>query len=436
VTKKIDLVNKWLEDNQNGLYNLLQELINRPSVNPFFKDDPELSGEQKCQEFISDYLEAIGLDVEMWEPDSIALSKYKDKPGYYAGRNFDGRPNLAATLKGQGEGRSIILAGHVDVVPAGTGWTADPFNSIRKNGFIYGRGASDMKAGLAAMMFALKALKECDVLLKGDVTFGSIVDEEAGGMGTLDFVTHGFRADACFMGEPTELEIHTLCRGILWGKIIVKGRSGHIERPEKDWRDGGPVDAIALARMVMDQIDILNMDWAVNKNHPLIPFPCQIKIAQINGGEFPTAYANRVEIVFDAQYLPEDKDENWLGGNVKKELEEFFQAISNTNPWLKENPLEVEWLVDADCGETNVDDPFVKLVEQAVKKVGLPAVVSGSSGHMDIGWFINVGIPTINFGVRGYGTVHQNDERCKEEDLLRIAKVVSRTLIDWCGTDD
>lgn len=431
-----DKVSDWIDNNQEELYKLLQELINRPSVNPFFDDDPAISGEQKCQEYISYYLKDIGLDVEMWEPNSEALSKYKDKPGYYEGRVFSGRPNLAATLKGTGDGRSIILAGHVDVVSPGSGWTIEPFQSIRKNGFIYGRGAADMKCGLAAMMFALKALKVCEIRLKGDITLGSIVDEEAGGMGTLDFVTHGIRADACFWGEGTGLEIHPMCRGILWGKIIVEGRSGHIERPETDWRSGGPVDAIALARMVMDQIDILNMDWSVHKNHPLVPFPCQIKIAQINGGEFPTAYPNKVEIIIDVQYLPREKDENWLGGNVKKELEEFFNAVSNTNPWLKEHPIKIEWLVDADCAETNIEDPFVLLVQKEVAEVGLDVVLAGTSGHTDIGWFINTGIPTLNFGVRSFGTAHQNDERCKEEDLLIVTQVVSKILIDWCGISE
>ena len=430
---KKKIVQNWIDAHQEELYTLLQELINRPSVNPFFSDDPEITHEQRCQEYISQVVSDIGMDVEIWEPNAQALSKYKDKPGYYAGRDFTGRPNLAARLKGKGKGRSIILAGHVDVVSPGSGWTVDPFKSIRKDGFIYGRGAADMKCGLAAMIFAIKALQACDIQLNGDVTLGSIVDEEAGGMGSLDFVTHGIRADACFWGEGTGLEIHPLCRGILWGKIIIEGRSGHIEQPETDWRTGGPVDAIVLARMVMDQIDILNRDWAVHKRHPLIPFPCQIKIAQINGGEFPTAYPNRVEIIIDAQYLPAEKDENWLGGKVKKELEDFFESISNTNPWLKEHPIKVEWLVDADCAETDVNDPFVQLVKEKVEEVGLEAKIAGTAGHTDIGWFINMGMPTINFGVRSFGTAHQSDEYCKEDDLLIVSQVISKTLMDWCG---
>ena len=157
---------------------------------------------------------------------------------------FEDRPNLLGMLKGEGNGKSLMLSGHIDVVQRGSKWTYDPFAGTVEDGNIYGRGACDMKGGIAAMTMAVKAIREAGLKLKGDVKIGTVVDEEAGGMGTLALVAAGNRADACIITEPTDLQIAPLCRGILWGKLVIEGRAGHIELKQGDWRKGGAVDAI------------------------------------------------------------------------------------------------------------------------------------------------------------------------------------------------
>jgi acetylornithine deacetylase len=200
-----------------------------------------------------------------------------------------------------------------------------------------------------------------------------------------------------------------------------------------DWRKGGGVDAIRLARVYLDAFDRLNQDWAIRKKHPLMSIPCQLLVAQLNAGEYPTAYANNAEIVFNAQYLPEEKDENWLGGKVKQEITKFVNAIAETEPWLLENPPIIEWLVDADCGETPEDHPFVQTCINSLSKIGLKRKVMGVSTHTDMGWFVNVGIPTINFGPGEMRMAHQNDESLAEEDLIEATKVLACNILDWCG---
>jgi acetylornithine deacetylase len=116
------------------------------------------------------------------------------------------------------------------------------------------------------------------------------------------------------------------------GQIDLPGRSGHIELPQSDWREGGAVDAIALARVFMDHFDRLNADWRIRKTHPYMAIPCQLYIAQANAGEYPTSFANRAELIFDAQYLPREKDEMGLGGKVKKEIIDFVNAFHRRNP--------------------------------------------------------------------------------------------------------
>src|SRR5918995_2925762 len=164
---------------------LLQELVRVPSVNPYFTGTHEPSREGDVQDILAGRLERLGAQLDQWEPDSVELARYAGGPGFYADRDFRGRPNLAATVPGSGGGRSLLLLGHVDVVSTGEGWTGDPFAATRQDGAIYGRGTADMKAGLTAAVAALEVLRAAGVRLRGDVILASVVDEEAGGMGGL-----------------------------------------------------------------------------------------------------------------------------------------------------------------------------------------------------------------------------------------------------------
>jgi len=267
------------------------------------------------------------------------------------------------------------------------------------------------------------------------VLVGTVVDEEAGGMGTLDFVDKGYRADGCILTESTDMKVAPLCRGILWGKLVIPGRSGHIELPQGDWREGGAVDAIGLARVFMGHFDRLNAEWRVQKTHPYLPIPCQLYIAQFNAGEYPTAFANRAELVFNAQYLPREKDEQGLGGGVKAEIESFVKAISQTEGWLRENPPEIEWLIDADCGETPVDHPFVQTIHKSINTVKEDAEMEGIGFHTDMGWFVNVGVPTVNFGPGTPRVAHQNDESLSEHELIKATKAIALTILNWCNLE-
>ena len=427
------LVLDWIEDHREEVVEFLQELIRVPSVNPWFEPKEEESREAEVQEIIGERMAALGAEVARWEPSAEELKEYAGRPGYYPDHKFDGRPNQAAVLKGIGGGRSLLLTGHVDVVPAASGWTVDPYGGERKDGVIYGRGAVDMKGGIAAMVMGLEAVVKSVGQLRGDVIVGTVVDEEAGGMGTLDLVAKGYRADGCILTESTNMKVAPLCRGILWGKLIIPGRSGHIELPQGDWREGGAVDAIALARVFMDHFDRLNAIWRVRKTHPYLPIPCQVYVAQINAGEYPTAFANKAEIVFNAQYLPREKDEMGLGGKVKKEIEEFIASVSETEEWLRENPPRIEWLIDADCGETPVDHPFVQTLQKATDEIRHTVDIEGIGFHTDMGWFTNVGIPTVNFGPGTPRVAHQNNESLYEEELLDATKIIALTILNWCN---
>ena len=419
----------------NDTVALLQQLVRVESVNPYFSGYSEPSLEGEVQDILAGHLEALGATLDRWEPDVENLARYAGGPGYYPDREFRGRPNLVGKVQGSGGGRSLMILGHADVVSDGEGWTLEPFGGERSGGAIYGRGTADMKGGMAAAVAALRLLASSGVRLQGDVIVASVVDEEAGGMGTLAVVDRGYTADGAVSPEPSDLNVAPLCRGILWGTLTIPGRSSHIEMPQPHWREGGAVDAIALGRTFLEAIDGLNARWRSEpaKQHPLLPLPCQVKVAMLEAGEFPTAYAGNMRITFDVQYLPEERDARGLGGKVKAELEEFFAEVAAEDEWLREHPPSVEWMVDADCAEIPADHDLTRLVHRAARAVGAESKIEGMSSHTDMGVLVNAGIPTVNFGPGAPSVAHQPDEHLVEEDLVRATAALAVVMAEWCG---
>lgn len=422
-------------DGHESTITLLQELVRIESVNPYFTGYSTPSQEGRVQDILTGRLKRLGARLDRWEPDAQELARHAGGPGYYPDRDFTGRPNLVATLPGTGGGRSLLILGHADVVSPGEGWAYRPFGAERHDGAVYGRGTADMKAGMAAAVSALEILAAEGLRLRGDVLIASVVDEEAGGMGTLAVVDRGYRADGAISPEPSDLNVAPLCRGILWGRMTVPGRSSHIEMPQPHWREGGAVDAIALGRTFLDAFDELNARWAAepSKLHPLLPLPCQVLVSMLDAGEYPTAYAPQMHITFDAQYLPEERDERKMGGRVKAEIESFIAEVAARDEWLREHPPTIKWLVDADCAEIPGDHPLTRLVHDTAISVGAPSRIEGMSSHTDMGLLVNAGVPTLNFGPGAPSVAHQPDEHVTEADLLKATQAFALIMAEWCG---
>lgn len=426
-------VEAWIDSHREEMISYLADMVKIPSINPWFSDYKEDTSEKAVQEFIAESLRKMDFDVKLWEVDPGELKKYEGMPGYYEGRPMKNRPNLCGIKKGTGGGRSILLTGHADVVKVGEGWTRPPFEAVIENGRMYGRGTVDMKGGIAAMIMACRAVIESGAELKGDILVGTVPDEEAGGMGTLDFVHRDYHADGAIMTEPTSLTIGPMCRGILWGKIVIPARAGHIEMYQGHWSEGGAVDGVKLLQLYLQSIDMLNREWAVKKTHPLLPMPCQILVSQVNAGEYPSAYAGFAEISFNAQYLPEDLDDQYRGSKVKKEIEDFVAAVAATNDWLKENPPHVEWMLDADCAETPADHPFVEALVSSAGKVRQHVRTEGMGSHTDMGWYVHTGIPTVNFGPGDPKIAHQADEFIELDEYVEAVRIIAEMIMEWCG---
>ena len=432
-----DRIVERVEARADAIVKTLTDLVAFPSI---VKSDPKEAGpgERDCQIYLRGRLDKLGFSTDLWDPDGPALyAKYEGRPGANKGRTFEGRPNLGGVLKGTGGGRSIMLTGHIDVVPPGASdhWRIDPFEPVVKEGFVHGRGTVDMKGGVACMLMAVEILKELEIPLAGDVVFTTVVDEEIGGMGSLAMVDRGFRADAGIMTEPTANRIAPLCHGILWGRIVIDGIGGHAELTPNAWDSSGPVDAIQLCRQILDGIDILNRRWMFDpkKNHPLMDLPNQIIATQIKAGEHPSSIAGRAEIIIDAQYLPSEKDDFALGGRVKREIEDHILQVCQADPFLRRHPARVEWILDADCAEIPADSPFVSVLQSAVSDANLSPVLTGFGAHSDIGLPTGLGqTPTVNFGPGDPAQAHQPNERVSIRDLVDCTKSIALAIEAWC----
>ena len=426
-----------VEARSDRIVETLCDIVRFPSI---VRADPTQAGpgERDCQLYLQERLHRIGFTTDLWDPDGPALlARYEGRPGANKGRTFEGRPNLGGTLSGTGGGRSIMLTGHIDVVPPGAAshWDGDPFAPIVADGFVRGRGTVDMKGGVACMLMTIEILKEIGVPLSGDVVFTTVVDEEIGGMGSLAMVDRGFRADAGIMTEPTGNRIAPLCHGILWGRVTLDGIGGHAELTPAAWHGSGPVDAIQLVRQVLDGIDILNRRWMFDpvKNHPLMDLPNQIIVTQVQAGEHPSSMAGRGEIIIDVQYLPHEKDEFGLGGHVKREVEEHIFQVCQADPYLRRHPARIDWILDADCAEVPADHPFVEAFRSGVAEAGLSPALSGFGAHSDIGLLCGLGrTPTVNFGPGDPAQSHQPNERVSIRDLVDCTTALAITVERWC----
>lgn len=420
---------------------LLQKLVTIRSINPVFMTSSPVA-ERECQEFLARTLAEIGFaDIDMWEPDARMLREnYLGKPGYTPNRRFENRPNLVARLAGTGGGRSLFLTGHVDVVgadPVTEAWLHDPFAAVIEDGKLYGRGAADMKGGIAAMIEAVRAIGAAGYRLKGDVLFGSVVDEETGSMGMLSLVDRGYRADGGIMTEPTSNTLSLLCRGIIWGTIRVPGKSGHIEVFQPSPHSGGASDAIRGARRIMDEFDQMNREWArrPEKKHPLLPRPNEINVSMIQGGQHPSAYAEECRITVDIQYLPTERDDNGLGGTVKREIEDRVAALAAVDPYLRDHPPEIDWFVDADCSEVAADHELARIGLTAVSAAGYADRPAGSEFHTDMSLLTNNGTPSITIGPGDPMLAHQTNEYLDLDEYIDAIAIIADIVLQWCGYD-
>jgi acetylornithine deacetylase len=414
------LLNK-IDENREQSIGFLQKMIAIPSVT---------GDEAKIQEFLADYLAGLGLKIDMWETSWEELKKH---PAYRpVARGYEGRPNIVATLKGSGGGRSLLLNGHTDVIPVGggEGWSDDPWSAKIKNGRIYGRGSADMKSGVASHIMAMECLLAAGVKTKGDVYINVVVDEEVSGHGTLDTVIRGYQADAGISGETSGLAVQPACIGRIWFEIEIHGKPAGIQKRYEG------ISGIELGNKIVKAVADLEAKRVATVTHPLYPnaldtLPCII--GSFSAGNYPSAFPANCLLKGSIGTVPGEDHEG-----VKKSLVEQVARAAAEDSWMKLHPPKVRFVgYDAEASEIARDHPIVATVCKSYKEItGREPEISGRQGAADTR-FLNLyaSTPTVIFGPGSTAVMHADDEYVSIDDYMTAIKVMALSICDWCGTD-
>jgi acetylornithine deacetylase len=423
-----------IDERRNEIIDLSRKLVKFDTTVPDPPGSPPAQ-EEECQQYIASALQKTGFQIDVWEPDPEKLRKY---PTFVPGQNFSHRPVVVGILRGSGHGKSLILNGHIDVVPTGPidRWNHDPWGAEIENNRIYGRGSSDMKSGIAAMIKAVEFVKGANINLRGDIIVQTVTDEELNGMGTIACIEKGYKGDAGIDPEPTgSHEVWTCCRGILMGKVTVTGRSGHADINQRHWREGGGVNAIDKAMLILGAMKNLEAEWRgrIDKTHLLLPIP-EVHPTLIHGGEFWTTIPEKCEITIDVQYLPGNRDSNGYGGQVKNEFETAILSASRSDPWLLEHPPSFDWSVDLPPWEVDTNHPIVQTILESAAKSTVQTKVAGLPSWIDAAFLTIYGnTPSISFGPGNPLKAHTVDECVEIDDVIKATKVMALTIAKWCG---
>jgi acetylornithine deacetylase len=332
-----------------------------------------------------------------------------------------------ARFRGAGGGRSLLLNGHVDVVSVEprAAWTADPFGGELRDGAVHGRGACDMKGGVAAMVMAAETLAELGLRLRGDLIVNTVSEEETTGAGGLA-TARTLRADAAIVPEPTRLAVCVACRGSLLAAVEVEGRAGHAGLPPRDHAEGGAVNAVEKAALVLDAIRRLNEDWAARPPHPHLSAAHCVPTA-IHGGEWMVSYPASCRIECHFEFLP---GEDAWGAGARREFEDRIAGVAAADPWLREHPPRVEWLLGGvPSAAIDADEPIVRTL------LGVrPGAPAGFDNWSDAATLIGEGgIPAVNFGPGDLRLAHTAREHVPVAELVACAQGIALTATRFCG---
>lgn len=440
--EKKQQVFRYIDDHREEIIKFLKTLVSFPTVN-----DGDCNGnELPMQEYLAALMKEEGFD-------KIITAAYDERKI---------RPNVVGKIEGTGGGKSLAFMGHSDVVPVSfpERWVCPPFEPKEIDGKLYGRGTSDMKGGLAAAFYALKAIRESNIKLHGDVVFHSSVGEESQSAETIGAeraAKDHYHTDFAICCEPSNLEIHIASSALVFFKLIVEGKGVHVSArgqmlfPQANGLQSGndvAVDAFRKSLPLVEYINRLEVEWNHRYRDPIMGWggkpghdqqgvgvftinPCDIK-----GGEYLGTIPSRMEYTFSIWY----PDRLVSRDELLDEIRRGVAAIASTDDWLREHPPVVEAPVIQDWPGFHVDEkePGVQVLQGAIfEATGAPAVISGFRAVCDAYYLNRINITTIVLGPGAISnSVHGDNEFIFVDDLINATKIYAAMAMDWCGIDD
>lgn len=387
--------------------------------------------EVAIQNEMADRYLAAGLDVDRWEIDVDALSRH---PAYGAEIERERAVGVVGR-RGEGDGPTLILNGHVDVVPAGEGWSVAPFRGTRRSvdgeDRLYGRGSCDMKGGVVCALQAVRALQRAGVTLKGTLLLHAVVGEEDGGLGTLATIERGHTGDAAVILEPTELTVVPAQGGALSFRIVLEGRAAH-----GALRTEG-VNPIGKVGRIWRALEALEARRMVQLRHPLfdewdVAFP--LSPGTVRAGIWPSSVPDT--LVLEGRYgvgIGESFDD------ARADFEAAVADAARGDRWLEAHPPRVEWWGARFApAAIDPDHPLVAATAAACRDAtGTLPRLRGMPYGADMHLLVNQGgTPTVMFGPGDIRRAHAADEFVPVDDLVAAARTVALLAARFCGVAD
>lgn len=400
----------YLNSKRDSAAKLLCELIGFRST---------VGCEQGIQEYLNKYLVSKG-----FAPQTAPIDKdIESDPDFTFvpnNKSYEGRPNLFIDIKGTGGGKSAIVNSHCDVVPA----PDNLFNAKYDGKTVFGRGACDAKGQVLTILLAINAIKDLGLQLKGDLQAQIIIEEEAGGNGSLSIIKQGHKADCAVVLEPTSLRMHPANRGAVWFKLSVNGKSAHM---------GTYWDGVSAIKEMTGLIAILQ-EYEKNlredsKGDPLFPHdpsPVNVNIGQIHGGDWPSTVPAECYIEGGIAFLP-----NRRIAQIYDEVTGMIE--SKASKWAKEHYSFEFCKLHNEAYETPIDHPSVAAFDKARTSV--------LGGDQTVGWIASCDgrlfgrrgdMPTITFGAGNLGVAHSLTEHIEIDDVLSAAEILVKFITNWC----
>jgi len=342
--------------------------------------------------------------------------------------DVSGKANVVADLPTAGStGRSLVLNGHVDVVgPASEQlWRTPPFRAVRDGDWIYGRGAGDMKAGLAAIVGAVRGLRRLGLSPLAPVQLQSVVEEECTGNGALQCVLSERRRDAAIVTEPFPAAITLAQVGVLWFHVDIAGSPAHVGEA------GEGVNAIEAAYRLLSGLHALEAELNDDPPSPFDTFehPINLNVGVVRGGDWPSTVAAECSLSCRVALYP-----GTPVVELQQRVEETVAAAASTHPYLSAHPPHVRYDGFACEGTTvSADEPLVQTLGGAWERLtGTAPEHAATTATTDARAFIQHGIPAVCIGPHAE-SIHGVDERVLWPSVVQTAQVLALFIRDWCG---
>lgn len=371
---------------------LLSELVSIDSVNPALVTGG--AGETEIAEAVSRHLQSSGMRVERQDA-------------------APGRPNIVGILEGLRPGRSLMLCGHLDTV--GVEGMPAPFHPVEREGRLYGRGAQDMKGGLAAILSAAETLARRG-LPGGRVVVAAVADEEHASIGAAELVKR-WTADAAIVTEPTDLAIGVAHKGFSWVEVETKGRAAHGSRPAEG------EDAILRMGRVLGRLESLSAELASRPFHPLLG-PASLHGSLIEGGRELSTYPDRCVLQLERRTLPGEAPDAALS-----ELRGILESLAREDPAFRSS---VRHVFSQPPYATPAGSPIVEDLAFVLASSGREVRREGMSFWTDAAILGSAGIPSVVFGPGGSG-LHGLEEYVRTDEVVLCRDVLVETAIRYCA---